>query len=380
MNTSGLFRVLICACLVMSATTLAAGQTILSIQQQAPGTWAPTGKLIYAAQEGLTLKNGAVFVPPSAFTTSTMGPQAWNPKSNAWISLPATIFGRLGAASVVLNDGRVLVTGGQSSLNTAEIFNPASRQWTMTAGNLVIGRYFHRATKLKDGRVLLTGGCAQSGCATATAIAEIYDPTSDTFTQAGAMSQVRTFHGATLLGSGKVLITGGYTNTGSGYSGVAEVFDPANGQFTPTSNMLFSRSEHTATLMKDGRVLVTGGSTDYGAILGTAEVYNPASRQWSQVGDMPYLRYEHSAILLGNGKVLVAGGTSIILDAWVVLQAAELFDPATGLFTPTTSMYRQRTQFGLTLIQGGRVMAVGGDYAVIGSHRVYPGDAEIYQP
>lgn len=348
---------------------------------QAPGTWIRAGKLIAAAQEAYTLNDGRVFVPPSAFSTTAVVPQVWDPSTNLWSATAPTLYSRLGAASTVLNDGRVLVTGGQNSLNTAEIYNPTTNQWTQTAGLMTVGRYFHRVTRLNDGRVLLTGGCSQLACAAAERSAEIYDPATDTFTPAGSMSEIRTFHTATVLADGRVLIAGGYTNTGTGYSRSADMFDPATGIWTAMPKMTATRSEHTATLMPDGRVLVVGGGTDYGAILKTNEVFDPATAKWSRVAPLPFVLYEHSAILLPTGQVMIAGGTSIKnFELYVILNKVELFDPTTNRFTTAAHMSKTRSQFGITALPDGRVMVVGGDYAVLSDGKVYQGDAEIYQP
>lgn len=362
------------ATLILSITLAA---TMLA---QTPGTWAKSGTLLSAGLEAYTLNDGRVFVPGSDLI-GTVGPQVWTPATGQWALLPQHIYGRVSSATIVLNDGRVLVTGGQSSMYTAEIFDPATNQWRLTAGSLTQGRYAHRMTKLADGRILLSGGCVASGCAQAAATAEVFDPATESFTATGAMSQVRTQHVAVLLKSGKVLIAGGYTTTGTGVSRVAEVWDPKTGIFTKAGQMTATRGEHTGTRLVDGRVLVTGGLSDYGAIIGSAELYDPATGKWTATkGAMPYRRYEHSAILLPSGKVLVCGGFSIIRDASVALTAGETFDPATGLFTATGAMTQPRVQFGLTKLKDGRIFAVGGDYAVIGPHLVFYGDSEIYKP
>lgn len=60
-----------------------------------------------------------------------------------------------------LADGRVLIAGGMihnhAVLSTAELFDPASRQFSAT-GEMPEARMSHSATPLEDGRVLLAGG------------------------------------------------------------------------------------------------------------------------------------------------------------------------------------------------------------------------------
>ncbi len=342
-------------------------------------TWSPAGTLRYDAAEAFVLSDGRVFVPPTSFSTVYVGTQIWDPKTNLWTSLPAASAYRWESASVLLNDGRILVIGGQTAMNSAEIYNPTTNSWQLTAGTMAVGRYLHRAVKLLDGRVLITGGCSALGCATATVTAEIYDPVADKFTLTGSLSVARTLHTATLLNNGKVLVTGGYTSTGTGVTNVAELYDPATGAWTSARFMTATRSEHTATLLADGRVLVTGGSTDYGAVSRTADVYTPSTNKWSRAGAMTKVRYEHSAILLPSGKVLVAGGYSTTRYSYVVLAAAELYDPATGQFSATKAMAHPRLQFGLALLKDGRTIAVGGDGYLSGPGKYYPGDAETYR-
>src|SRR5882762_10320273 len=82
------------------------------------------------------------------------------------------------------------------------------------------------------------------------------------------ISPERTSHAATLLNSGKVLITGGVNETATLDS--ALLYDPATGMAIATGKMTAPRADHTSTLLPDGRVLITGG--DQGSlVLRTAE-------------------------------------------------------------------------------------------------------------
>ena len=96
---------------------------------------------------------------------------------------------------------------------------------------MTAGRTFHEATLLTDGRVLLTAGDPAGWIYDGPFLdtAEIYNPKGGTFTATGPMLEKLTSHSATLLADGRVLIAGGYN--GSNDTPDAEIFDPATGTF-----------------------------------------------------------------------------------------------------------------------------------------------------
>jgi hypothetical protein len=58
----------------------------------------------------------------------------------------------------------------------------------------------------------------------------------------------------------------------------AEIFDPNTGKFTDAGSMTTARASHTATLLLDGRVLMAGGidmTTTTADELDSAELYQP---------------------------------------------------------------------------------------------------------
>jgi hypothetical protein len=146
---------------------------------------------------------------------------------------------------------------------------------------MTVSRSYHSATLLGDGRVLVAGGF--DGQQEDLTSAEIYDPTSGTFALTGAMTNGRQYHTADLLSDGRVLVAGGGGDyTTRSFLASAELYDPTSGTFTPTGTLTEARSNHASALLADGRVLVTGG---YGAQapLASAELYDPVSGTFGPV-------------------------------------------------------------------------------------------------
>src|SRR5712691_3158330 len=202
-------------------------------------------------------------------------------------------------------------------LLNSDAAQPASIGSFSPVGSMSLFRRLHTATLLSNGRVLVAGGApiAQS------AISELYDSATQTWTNSGVLNSGREFHTATLLTDGTVIAVGG--QTANRLLGSTEVYDPATGVWTNAGALNVERELHTATLLTSGLVLVAGGFQNEA----TAEVVDPTTGQWSLTGSMNEPRYQHTATLLPDGKVLVTGG----LNATDLLASAELYDPKTEL-------------------------------------------------
>ena len=189
--------------------------------------------------------------------------------------------------------------------NSAEIYDPASGQWT-TINSLNTARRKHAAALLSDGQLLVVGG---SGAVPALNNAERYNPTTGNWSPTSAMSAMRVYPTATLLPDGSVLVAGGHDNSGMGQSS-SEIYQPGSGTWSNTIQpMSRRRINHTATLLPNGTVLVAGGQEDVAlGPLSVVEIYNPATQTWIPTDSLNYLRQDHSATLLLDGQILVAGG------------------------------------------------------------------------
>ncbi len=224
------------------------------------------------------------------------------------------------------------------------------------AGNMSIERYDHTATLLPNGKVLLVGGgTTTNGEYSESKTSELFDPATNTFTPAASMATGRSWHTATLLNNGKVLIAGGGYDFGWDYMpfNSAELYDPASDTFTALPNMYAKRLYHTATLLLNGKVLIAGGYTPMDNLT-SAELFDPDTNTFSDAGVMTHARSEHTATLLPDGRVLLAGGWGTSGGA----PAAETYDPTTGKFTDVDAYSRLNSS--ATLLSDGRVLLAGG--------------------
>ena len=314
-------------------------------------TLLPNGKVLIAGGDG----NGP----------SQESAELYDPASGTWTATGSLSPGTSEHTATLLPNGKVLVAGGVngdifefgSILANAELYDPTSGTWTAT-GSLGAARGEHTATLLPNGKVLVAGGVSNSYSFLVNA--ELYDPASGTWTATGSLGAARSDHTATLLPNGKVLVAGGFNgNLDTGFNlASAELYDPASGTWTATGSLGAARSDHTATLLPNGKVLVAGGFNDSNR-LASAELYDPASGTWTATGSLGAARNGHIATLLPNGKVLVAGGFNGDSDS-SILVSAELYDPASGTWSATGSLVFARGAHTATLLPNGRVLIAAG--------------------
>lgn len=292
-----------------------------------PGQWKATGSLTTARRglQAVLLQDGRVLATGGIAGGDLLASaEIYDPSTGKWVATGSMTIPRLGHTLTVLSDGRVLATGGSSVDTggsgqirpdaTAEVFNPATGTWKATGGAMNVARFEHTATLLDDGRVLVTGGqgLPVSGQSPALASTELYDPAVDAFLKSNDLTEPRFNHTATKLADRSVLVVGGTGGPNNDLSlSTAEVFAPSSNSWSRVGPLTQGRTGHTATLMTDGRVLVAGGEqTSRGThrSLATAELYTPDKREWRSAGTMKCPRSEESAVLLGDGSVLVVAG------------------------------------------------------------------------
>jgi len=200
------------------------------------------------------------------------------------------VAARFRHTATLLADGTVLIAGGKGAefglLDTAEVFDPncdpddspTCEPFTATGPMTKRRGVDHTATLVYDGyddKVLLVGGQNPNPPFLGTPTADLYDPGTKSFREAaGLLPGPRNFHTATLLYDGTVLIAGGQMGETTTFR--AAIYDPTTETFTEAAHMMTKRDFHTATPLVDGTVLITGGfgqSTRVNPIESSAEIF-----------------------------------------------------------------------------------------------------------
>jgi hypothetical protein len=336
--------------------------------------------------------DGGNFMQPVATATTDL----FDPLRREFRSGPPMTQARGGHQATLLYDGRVLVCGGVDTggvtLASAEVYDPATNTFTAVA-SMSAPRTAHRATRLLDGRVLVTGGFADWTQATTQFVprlntvqdtAEIFDPTTGTWANAGVMGSKRGGHVQVLWPDGRVLVASGVnggvtTNFGWGvgnvptFTATGDWFVPGQDSFVP-GPLGLAAAFSGASFLPNGDLLVAGGlwsGGSNGAAVASRYVQRFDGTTWTQLAQLPGLGGAGmpGQVTLASGEVLVAGGVVSDLTQLSGTSECTVWDGATwGAVAPIGThpviggAAVARFAHTATLLPDGAVLLVGGSH------------------
>jgi hypothetical protein len=263
----------------------------------------------------------------------------------------------------LLSDGRVLVTGGfqwkvdrNVALATAEVFDPTTDSFTRVA-DLATTRFAPAVVSAPDGRAFFLGGVDDLESNAGLKTVEMFDATTGKFAPAGNLVRARRLHTAARLPDGRIFVVGGAW--GDEWATRAEVFDPATGKATLLGPILAGRGRPETVSLPDGRVAIIGGAGQREPIVRAIEIFDPKTGFILGAGRTVEARVSPAVVLLPDGRIVIAGGWAS-RDYDKLHKTIEIYDPGTRQSIVVGQLTAERASAQAALLKDGTILIAGG--------------------
>jgi len=270
------------------------------------------------------------------------------------------------ARQVKLPNGKILLIGGYKNeteaTDTLEVYEPATRSFRLLNARLTVPRAEHAATVLNDGRVLITGGVSEFG-GPPLASTDIFSLANEAVGAGPPLRQARRYHAESQYESGmQAMVSGGFDEndvemdsierfTGTGWvllddplprpmargfqihydfdkvyfsasnlAGIGALYDGSNVTARQEGDIRF-RSAYRS--LGGGRFVIFGGDTrSFGTYLFSSNV------TWGGSDFLRERRGAHSVTVRGldGRRFLIAGGFNIAAQGSPALKTLEVYD------------------------------------------------------
>jgi N-acetylneuraminic acid mutarotase/transcriptional regulator with XRE-family HTH domain len=279
-------------------------------------SWRPTTVLNQARVRAIlvTLRTGEAIIAGGTDAGVLLdydSTERFNPDTEVWKYVAPLNTPRRNATATLLQDGyHVLVAGGAKGpptpdqfLDSAEIYDAKADIWRFTDNKLTMKRQEANSVLLNDGRVMVAGG---EGPEHFTPTIELFSSNNKgTGTWSLGKSMTSGWKGATMNvlppPDNRVLVIGGGPNANA--NPIVRIYDPITNTWTEGRKMNIARSYHTASLLPNYHVLIVGGT-----ISKETEIYDPEHDRWYAGPPLNAPRNSHIAITLNDHNILIIGG------------------------------------------------------------------------
>ena len=312
-------------------------RTLRDVHLLGAATRLKDGRVVAAG--GLDLKT-----PPFGATSVA---ELYDPVKQKWCLTGSLNTPRWSLDAITLPNGKALFAGGASAfaadaaLSTAEIFDPELEMFTFTANQLSVARQSFGISMLNDGRVLISGGNSSGNNLNGTGVTavDLYDPASNRFKSAASMNLGRSLHAQLSLRDGRVVVIGGAQKN-------AEIYEPEHDRWTVSSgNLPTTLKDIKAFELFDGRIFIPGGQNSSDGVTSDATwFFDTTTGQFSPGPVLTGFNYSPTGVQVGcsdysafdlfpaddklHGRyILIAGGEHDPLTGPdVELHSAVIFD------------------------------------------------------
>jgi len=316
--------------------------------------------------------------------TCGMNAYVWNSATNIvdTVTAPANIFCN---GMDQMSDGRLLIAGGNLGSDTgqpiANIFDPSTETWTVLP-DMSYSRWYPQANILPNGNILVTSG--ETNCAGCdVTVQEIYNPSTNSWSQLSSAPFFFPYYPRVFdLSDGRVLVAGTSEDPI-----VSEVLDLNALTWTAVGGAAVDGG--SAVMFLPDKILKMGTSadpsTDTFAAAATAYTLDmtQTTPTWTPVASMSYPRIYHVSTILPDGTVLVTGGGLYAYPTYLpgAVYPVELWSPVTQTWTTLASMNAPRLYHSnALLLPDARVVISGGGRSVNCPESTDQLSAEFFEP
>jgi N-acetylneuraminic acid mutarotase len=327
---------------ILAVLTLIGLLGLASISLAVEGTWTqkadmPTARSI----AGSAVVDGKIYViggAPVPFGLCAVV-EEYDPATDTWTRRADMPTARQGVVAAAV-DGIIYAIGGwKGSINNrnVEAYDPTTDKWVKKADmpNSRTGT----AVAVVDGIIYIIGGYDDNDIMVS--LVEAYDPATGIWTRKADMPTARYSFDACVI-DGRIYVPSGATKFGEvtgNFSSVptVEVYDPATDTWTQASDMPVARYGHSASAV-DGKMYIIGGAEEetmklweegkidtdeMEEVFSIVYVYDPATAMWTTAADpLPTARNGPTAAVV-DGKIYAIGGR----QGSTKLPTVEEFDP-----------------------------------------------------
>jgi Galactose oxidase-like, Early set domain/IPT/TIG domain len=400
--SSSLYFLLVCSLVIPAFAIAGIAQANVQGQWSTISTTMPinpihvallsTGNILVVAGSGNCppSQSGCPSGPPYG-TANGSGALLFNPVSEEVVNQFSQSWDTFCNGMVLLDNGRALIDGGTIQYDPfygqpqVLVFNPVTNTFS-NAKSMAHGRWYPTVLTLGDGRVMAFSGLNESG-STNTAM-EFYTVGSGWSEQYFASWTPDLYPRLHLLPDGNVFYSGAQT--------VSKLLNLSNLTWNTdiaTTNYSGTRTYGTSVLLPltpannyDPKIMIFGGGSP---ATNTTEIIDmgAASPKWVYGPNMSEARIEMNAVILPNGNVLALGGSVNDEDTGSLSLNADLFNvsnvnlttqpPNVGTMSSAGANATERLYHSVALLLPDATVWLAGGNPERGT---YNNTVEIYQP
>jgi hypothetical protein len=269
----------------------------------------------------------------------------------SWLAIDSTAISSQTLAGAVGSDGKVYLVqqfstpaGGFLSA-PVNVYDPSTNMFTNLT-TLPTIRAGVGATFGKNGLLYVLGGQKYAGPLN---VVEAYQP--DTWTTPKAMSSARGFVASVTGPDGRIYAIGG-TSDGTNALFTAEAYTPSSDSWVQ-AGQLTAREQLAAAVGLDGAIYAIGGKEAPTAV---EQWQADGVEFWKHLSPLKTGRYLLGAATGADGRVYALGGT----DGTTVLSSVEAYAPKSNKWLAAPPLAFPRVNFVAARLLDGHLIAIGG--------------------